>query len=227
VRAAIELRVLGDDRGVARLELLPGGTLRVGHVGPGALVVPPAVVRATVRYGSLDRRAERAQVVRQMTREQASPRSDHPAADIHADGGWDDRVMRRDHAADGGALAQVHIRHHRHPLVDERQRRDALELRTRLRLERYPDRPRLDRDARASEHFERLFAIGHRRHGFSSGPSTTRRPPVQPDRRAPRDATCVPRRQAAREVREFRAFSFDRSAAMRGRATRTRREPPR
>ena len=52
----------------------------------------------------------------------------HAAADVHADGGRNDRALGRDHAADGRADADVHVRHDGDVLVDERQPRRLREL---------------------------------------------------------------------------------------------------
>jgi hypothetical protein len=53
---------------------------------------------------------------------------DHAAADVHADRGRDDRAERRDHRADGRALAEVGVGHQRQVRVDERHRRGRLGL---------------------------------------------------------------------------------------------------
>jgi len=49
------------------------------------------------------------------------------------------------HRTDGGAVADVHIGHHRHVLMNERQRRDVEQLTPRHVLDRHAVDPRLDR----------------------------------------------------------------------------------
>ena len=52
----------------------------------------------------------------------------HPAADVHADRGRDDRAVGRDDRADGRALAQVGVGHQRQVRADERHGRGAQRL---------------------------------------------------------------------------------------------------
>jgi hypothetical protein len=85
------------------------------------------------------------QVVGQVAGMQRSPRGDHAAADVHANGGGDDRANGGDHAADGRALAQVHIRHHGQVLEDERQFGRVQQLLARFVFDRHAVGPQLDR----------------------------------------------------------------------------------
>lgn len=60
-------------------------------------------------------------ILRQLIRAELGADGYHAAADIHSDGGGDDRVLGGDDAAHGGALAQVCVGHQRHVREDERQ----------------------------------------------------------------------------------------------------------
>jgi hypothetical protein len=54
---------------------------------------------------------------------------DHAAADVHTDRGRDDRAQGRDHRADGGADAEVHVGHRGDVLEHDRQARRVLSWR--------------------------------------------------------------------------------------------------
>ena len=71
---------------------------------------------------------------------------DHPASDVDADGGGDDRVPSRDDRADGGADAQVGVGHERDVPVDDREPGRAARLRERLLVELGGPRQQLRRD---------------------------------------------------------------------------------
>ncbi len=134
-----------------------------GRVGPGAPVVPAAVVGPAVRHGALDRGAHGVEVVREVARRKVGLQRHHPAADVDADRGRDDRAERRDDAPDRRPDPEVDVGHRRHPLVDEREAGDVRELLLRLGLERDAPRPALHRDAaRDVGHVE--VTVGH---GFS------------------------------------------------------------
>jgi hypothetical protein len=72
-------------------------------------------------------------------------RGDHAAADVHPHRRRDDRADRGDHAADGRALAQVHVRHHRQVLEDERHLRRVEQLLAGFVLDRHAVGPQFDR----------------------------------------------------------------------------------
>ncbi len=131
------------------IELVAQRLPRLRHTrrdfAPGAAVVAATVVRTAVRYRLLDRRTHRCQVVRQVVRRQRRLRRHHAAADVDADRRRDDRARRRNDAADRCTLACMHVRHHRHPLVDERQARHVQHLLACLVLERYALGPGLHR----------------------------------------------------------------------------------
>ncbi|MNP49170.1 hypothetical protein D3C76_1433390 [compost metagenome] len=98
-----------------------------------------------MRHRLLDCTAQAMQVVWQVTRVQRGARGDHAAADVHANRSGDDRADRGDHAADGRALAQVHIRHDRQVLEDERHLRCVQQLPARVVFDRHAVGPELDR----------------------------------------------------------------------------------
>ncbi len=76
--------------------------------------------RLAMRHRLLDGAAQAVQMVRQVAGMQRGARGDHAAADVYPYRRGDDRANGRDHAADGRAFAQMHVRHHRQVLEDER-----------------------------------------------------------------------------------------------------------
>ena len=120
----------------------------------------PRPTRAAVRHGALDRAAQAVQVVGQVGGGQRGAHRHHAAADIDADRGGNDRALRRDHAADGRALAEVHVGHHRQVAEDEGQLRRVHELLARLVLDRHAVRPHLDRLA-VVDLLQLVFAVFH------------------------------------------------------------------
>ncbi len=121
--------------------LAPPVHLRRDLVEPRPEVVP-ARHRVAVQLGRVDRLGVRGaadrdrlldpvtqpgQVVRQVAGRERGPDRAHPAADVDADGGRADRAPHRDHGADGGALAQVHVGHHGEA-GDPGQRGDVAQL---------------------------------------------------------------------------------------------------
>ena len=146
MRAAIELGVLRDDALVARPHRRPGlarsppeGSSthrdRWNHRGRCGRAEPPPRWRCGRRAGRPGARIAR-RLVR--TAIMPQPMSTPTAAGMIA-------RLRRDHAPDRRALAEVHVGHHRDVPVNERHPRDALQLRAGLRLERNADRPGPDR----------------------------------------------------------------------------------
>ena len=79
------------------------------------------------------------------------PRRHHAAADIHADRRRHDGLVRGNHRSDGGADAQVHIRHRGNMVMDEGQARDVGEQRERFFVD--VDCPDADGDGRVCEGF--------------------------------------------------------------------------
>ena len=94
-----QLRILVDDPLEARLQRLP----RFGHGGRRA-VAPRARIaaarRAAVRHRAFDRAAQPRERIRQVGCRQRRARGHHPAADVDADRGRNDRALGRNHAAD-------------------------------------------------------------------------------------------------------------------------------
>src|SRR5262245_15137955 len=85
VIAAIQLRILFDNRLVPDLELTPNAGLTTRDVAPRALVALATVVCAPVRHGLFDRAADIAQIVRQVICVQSRLHCHHPAVvDKHA-----------------------------------------------------------------------------------------------------------------------------------------------
>ena len=87
------------------------------------------------RDGPLDRLAHRLAVAGQVAGGVLGAHGDHAAADVHADGGRDDRTEGRDDRPDGGTQAEVCVGHQRDVRVDERHRGRLLRLRARVVLE--------------------------------------------------------------------------------------------
>jgi hypothetical protein len=154
-RALTDLRMLLDDRLQALGERCPAvypvrpGLRDLGrHVLPGAPVaLDAAAAGAPVRHRRLDRRAQTGEAVRQLLRRQRRRDRHHAATDVDADRRRHDRPLARNDAADGRTQAPVHVRHDGDVMMHERQARDVLQLPARLRLDRHPRRPRLDRRA--------------------------------------------------------------------------------
>jgi hypothetical protein len=71
----------------------------------------------------------------EIVRLQRQPRGHHAAADVDPDRGRNDGAQRRDHRADRGAYAKVHVRHGRDMVVHDGQPREVDELGARRGLE--------------------------------------------------------------------------------------------
>src|SRR5690606_3135434 len=93
-----------------------------------------AVHRHADRHGLLDCMANPPQRVRQLLHRQRQPRVGHPATDVHADRGRDDRPLRRDHRAYGRSDAGMHVGHDGDVMVDDVELRHPLELATGRRI---------------------------------------------------------------------------------------------
>ncbi|MPM79784.1 hypothetical protein SDC9_126826 [bioreactor metagenome] len=146
VVGVLQARVLFGDAREARQQGRPHGVDRGRRVFPGALVATAlARRRAPVRHCRLDRRAQAVQVIRQVGGGQRGARRHHPAADIHPHRRRDDRPLRRDHAANGRTLAQVHVRHHRQMAIDEGHPGGVHQLLAGIVLDRDAFGPQLDR----------------------------------------------------------------------------------
>ena len=78
-----------------------------------------------MRYVALDSAAQTRERIRQIVRRQRRAHRHHPAADIDADGGGNDRALGRDHGPHGGADAEVNVRHYGDMAVDEGQHRQS------------------------------------------------------------------------------------------------------
>src|SRR5437867_5904353 len=76
--------MLGDDRGVLRLEMRPHLDRPRRRIPPRPSVVPPAAVGPPVRHSRLDRRSKSVKIIRQIRRAKRCPNGHHPAADIDA-----------------------------------------------------------------------------------------------------------------------------------------------
>src|SRR5260370_20439312 len=92
---------------------------------------------------------------------QRSLHGHHAAANIHADRRRNDRPAGGNHAADSHSDAPMHIRHGRHPLVDERQLLNVQELLARSILHRDALGPSLDRHTLIGHH-QVVSCVGHR-----------------------------------------------------------------
>ena len=113
---------------------------------PSRDVLAPAgrLALAAVRHRLFDDTPQTGQAVRQVFRRQAGLHRHHAAADVDTDGGRDDGALGGDHAADGGALAPVHVGHGRDVTVNEGQPGDIDELLARGVLDRDALGPGLD-----------------------------------------------------------------------------------
>ena len=119
VRHALRLA----DRRVLLLQLLEAlGQAAVGEQPAHRVrhAVLPAALQAdaAVRHRRLDAAAQLGEVVGQVAGGKRGTHRHHAAADIDADGGRHDGAAGGDDGADGGALAQMHVRHDRH-VADE------------------------------------------------------------------------------------------------------------
>ena len=109
-------------------------------------VLPAALeADAAVRHGRLDAEPQLGEAVRQVAGGERRAHRHHAAADVDADRRRHDRRPGGDDGADGGALAQVHVRHHGDVAMDERQRGDVEQLAARRVLDRHALDPGLDR----------------------------------------------------------------------------------
>ena len=141
---AIQLRMLFENRLVARLQLCPHVRMAGRNVRPRAAVASSAVIGAPVRNSLFDRRTNPLQILGEIAGGQLGLHGHHAAADVHADGRRDDRALGRDHAADRSADAPVDVRHGGDPLENERQLRHVEQLLARLRFQRHSLGPGLD-----------------------------------------------------------------------------------
>ena len=106
---------------------------------PPLMPMPPCGTAASMPTRSL------ASAVRQLARRERGAHRHHAAADVDADRRRHDRGLGGDHRADGGALAEVHVRHDGDVVMDERQRRDVEQLAARRVLDGHALDPGLDR----------------------------------------------------------------------------------
>src|SRR5271167_1894565 len=156
--ATVQLGMFLEDGIVARLQDFSPDVESVRRNGmPCAFVALAAAVRSPVWHGFFDSGANGMQVVWQIACVQVCLNCHHAAPDVNADGGGNNRALRRDHAAHGCANAPVHIRHGRNPLEDEGQLGHVEELLARGVFQRNALDPGLDRDALLG--FESL--VGH------------------------------------------------------------------
>ena len=91
-----------------------------------------AVVRMVAEadwHPVFDRLPDLAQRVRKLVGVQREPGCNHPAADVHPDRGGNDRAHGRNHGADRGSLAGMHVWHRRDMAINEGKRSDVLQLR--------------------------------------------------------------------------------------------------
>ena len=140
----VQLGILLDDRLVCRLHLCPHVEMRRRSVRPRAAIVLSAIIRTAVRHRLLNRCADAMKIVWQMVGVQRSLHRHHAAANIDTDRRRNDGATSRNHASDGRTDAPMHVRHRRHPLVDERQLRDIQKLLARRVLQRHTLGPGLD-----------------------------------------------------------------------------------
>ena len=122
-------RMLFDDA----VEPLRQRTRRPGMGAAVRLLV--IVLTEADRHRILDRTAHLRQRIGQVFRRKREPYRVHAAADVHPDGGGNDRALRRNHAAHGRADSSVDIRHGRDVSVDDRQLRNVDELLQRFVLD--------------------------------------------------------------------------------------------
>ena len=97
-----------------------------------------------------NRLADRAQRVGEPGSVEREPRGAHPAADVDADRGRDQRAPGRDHRTDRRPDADVHVGHRRHVTDHDRQPRDRGELLDGRLVDVVGEDP--DRDAAPLEH---------------------------------------------------------------------------
>ncbi|MCY1371040.1 hypothetical protein D9M69_581670 [compost metagenome] len=89
----------------------------------------------TERHVALDLVADVQQAVGQILRLERQTHGVHAAPEVHTNGSGNDRLVGRDHAADGRPLASMHVRHQGDTVAsDERQASQVLGLLQRLVL---------------------------------------------------------------------------------------------
>ena len=108
---------------------------------PCAPIASAAVIRPAVRHRSLNRSANSLQVIRKIAGIQTGLDRHHAAADVHANGGRNDRAFGRDHTANGCADSPMNVRHRSDPFEDERKLRGIQELLARCVFQRNALRP--------------------------------------------------------------------------------------
>ena len=125
---------------------------------------------------------------------------DHAAADVHADGGGDDRAQRRDDAADRRALAQVGVGHEGQVRVDEGEGggRDCLGPGVLLEDRCPADQPRAEVLACHEAGAWHEFVGRRRRHSPDAHPPDLPRSARDRHRDAPGGPRRAGRRSAAR-----------------------------
>ena len=112
------------------------------------LPVPSLVLPEADRHGVLDFGADLRERVREMVcMRTVEAHGGHAAPDVDAHRRRDHCAGRRNHRPDRCTHSPVDVRHHRHVLVDERQRGNVFQLLDRVFLDVYAPRPHLDRRA--------------------------------------------------------------------------------
>ena len=106
---------------------------------PPLMPMPPCGTAASMPTRSAGRLSGRS-----LGRQRGAHRH-HAAADVDADRCRHDRRLGGDHRADGGALAEVHVRHDGDVVMDEGQRGDVEQLAARRVLDGHALDPGLDR----------------------------------------------------------------------------------
>ncbi len=81
-----------------------------------------------MRNRRLDGHSDRVEVVGHVAGREGGACRHHATADVHANGGRDNRSHRWNDATDGRAHAPVNVGHHRDVMMDERHPRHVLKL---------------------------------------------------------------------------------------------------
>src|SRR5580658_5233839 len=145
VVSTIQLRMLFENRIVARLQRLPDLRIANRNLAPSAHVAMATMIATAVRYSLLDCSANALQIVRQVARVEVGLYRHHAATNVHAHGGRNNGTLCRNDTAHGRPNAPVHIGHSGNPLENEGELRDIQELLTSLIFELHSLRPGLDR----------------------------------------------------------------------------------
>jgi hypothetical protein len=103
VVSAVQLRMLFENRIVARLQRLPGLSIAHRNLAPSTHVTMATMIGTTVWNGLLNCGANTLQIVRQVTRVEVGLHRHHAATNVHSHGGGNNCTLCRNDAEICGA----------------------------------------------------------------------------------------------------------------------------